>query len=133
MKTSLTAGLTVTRRVVIQPEQTISFMGEALRVYSTPAMLSDMEYTCRDLILGHLDSGEDTVGVHVELDHLGATFAGMWVDITATVTGVEGRRVSLEITAHDALEQVGGARHVRAVVDTERHAGRLAAKAARAG
>lgn len=131
MKPTLAAGLTTTRRHIVDKAKTISFMGETLRVYATPSMLLDIEITCRDLVLDHLDDGQDTVGARVELDHLGATLEGMWVDVTATVTEVDGRRVTFEAEAKDALDVVGKAKHVRFIVDKDRQKTRLEAKAAK--
>ena len=45
MKDTLAAGITTTRRVNVDRDRTIEFMGEDLRVYSTPAMLTDIERT----------------------------------------------------------------------------------------
>ena len=132
MKDSLAAGITATRRIEIDAARTIDFMGEALRIYSTPALLMDMEEHCRTMILEHLDDGEDTVGVRVELDHMAATLLGMTVEITATVIEVDGRRITLEIEANDPLETAGKAKHVRFVVDMEKQARRIAEKAEKA-
>lgn len=126
MKDTLKAGLATTRRQAVDRERTIGFMGEALRVYSTPSMLHDMEHTCRDLAIEHLDAGEDTVGVRVELDHLGATLLDSSVEIEARVTGVDGNRLDFEIEVRDELgNAVGRAKHGRFVVDTERQRQRL--------
>ena len=126
MKDTLSPGVAGTRRQAIDRERTIGFMGEALRVYSTPSMLHDIEYTCRDLVLPHLDEGEDTVGVRVELDHLGATLLDSAVEIEARVAAVEGPRIDFEIEVKDALgETVGRARHGRFVVEIERQRRRL--------
>ncbi len=132
MKDSLTAGITETRRFEIDQQRTIDFMGEALRIYSTPSLLKDIEQHCRALLLDHLDDGEDTVGVRVELDHLEATLLGMWVDITAEVVEVDGRRITLAVNATDPLEAAAKATHVRFVVDVEKQGQRLQAKAAKA-
>lgn len=131
MKDSLAPGLAMTRRHEIDRDRTIDFMGEDLRVYATPSMTLDIERTCRDLIFENLDEGEDSVGARIELDHLGATLLGMWVDVTATVADVDGRRVTLQAEVRDALDQVGKAIHVRYVVDIERQKQRLQAKAAK--
>ena len=126
MKETLAAGVAGTKRHDIDRERTIDFMGEALRVYSTPSMLRDIEQTCREVILEHLDEGEDTVGVRVELEHLGATLLDSWVEVSARVTGVEGPRVDLEVEVRDELgESVGRAKHRRFVVEIERQRRRL--------
>ncbi len=132
MKDSLAQGLTATRRFEIDKEKTIDFMGEELRVYSTPSLLLDIERHCHDFLFEHLDEGEDTVGVRVELDHVAATLLGMWVDITATVAAVEGPKITLDIEAKDPVEVCGKCRHVRFAVNIEKQAARLKAKAAKA-
>ena len=48
MKPEFRTGLTHTQRVVVDRDRTIGFMGEAMRVYSTPSMVSDIERTCKD-------------------------------------------------------------------------------------
>lgn len=132
MKPSLAPGVSFTRRIVVDIARTIGFMGEAGRVYATPALISDIEYTCRDGILAHLDPGEDSVGTRIELDHLAPTMPGMVVEITATLAEVKGRLVTFDVIARDTLEQIGRGRHVRFVVDTWTTLDRLRAKAARA-
>jgi predicted thioesterase len=132
MKDSLQQGLKTTRRIEIDRARTIDFMGEEGRVYATPALVQDIEVTCRDLLLDHLDPGEDSVGTRVELDHLAATLEGMWVEITATIAALDGRAASFEVTARDAVDDVARGRHNRFVVDVEKTKARLAAKAAKA-
>ena len=131
MKSSLAAGLVHTRRFTVDANSTIDFMGEECRVYSTPSLMRDMEYTCRDFLLEHLDPGEDSVGTRVELDHMAPTLLGMWVDITMTITEVKGRAVSFSLTARDPLDSIGKGSHSRFVVDIEQTKGRLKAKAAK--
>ena len=132
MKDSLATGITATRRVEIDEARTIDFLGEELRIYSTPSLLLDIEQHCRDLILQHLDQAEDTVGVRVELDHMGATLLGMAVDMSATVIEVQGRRITLQVEASDPLETVAKAKHVRFVIDVAKQAQRIEEKAAKA-
>ena len=128
MKASLTPGLSTTRRVDVDEKRTIDFMGEEARVYATPEMVRDMEYTCRNFLLEHLDSGEDSVGARVEIEHLAATLLGMWVEVTATIAEVKGRFVTFEFTVRDALDEVGRGRHTRFVTDLSKTKDRIAAK-----
>ena len=131
MKDSLKPGLEFKCRYQIDRARTIDFMGDELRVYSTPSMTLDIENTCRQLTLDHLDEGEDTVGARVEVDHLGASLQGSWVDVTAKVVETDGRKITFEADVRDPLDQVGKARHVRFVIDKERQKDRLLAKAAK--
>src|SRR5438128_1694945 len=118
MKASLKAGLTVRREVLVDEARCIGFMGKEGMVYATPRMVSDVEYTCRDFLLEHLDAGEDSVGAHVSIDHLAATPLGLKVTVDAAIVEVDRRRVTFEFTVTDPVEVCGRGRHVRSVVDT---------------
>ncbi len=131
MKASLQPGLSRTTRIVIDRDRTIGFMGEEGRVYATPFLVRDIEHTCRDLILEHGDPNEESVGMEVAVKHLAPTLPGMTVEITATVSAVEGRKVSFSVSAKDDLEPICNGAHVRFVVDTAKTIERLKAKAAK--
>ncbi len=130
MKDSLKPGIEGTRMFDIDKERTISFMGDELRVYGTPYMVRDIEETCRLLVQQHLDEGEETVGAHVSVDHLGASLIGQKATVSAKITGVEGRRINLEAEVHDGIDLVGKAKHVRFVIDRDRQKERLEKKRA---
>ena len=132
MKTTLTAGIAAKRRFGIDRERTIDFMGEAARVYATPMLVRDIEVTCREFLLAHLDAGEDSVGTRVEIDHLAATLLGMVVEIGVSVAEVKGRAVTFAVEAHDGIDTVCRGRHVRFVVEVSQTEVRLAAKAQQA-
>lgn len=131
MNPEFKAGMTKTVRVEIDTDRTIGFMGEALRVYATPSMVRDVEIACKDYLGEYLTPEENSVGARVEIDHLGPTLRGMWVDVKVTVVGVEGRRVNFEAEVRDALDLVGKAKHTRFVVDLAKQKERLEAKAAK--
>ena len=133
MKDSLKAGLTTGREVLVDESRCIGFMGKEGMVYATPRMVSDVEYTCRDFLLQHLDGGEDSVGAHVSIDHLAATPLGLKVTIDAKIVEVDRRRVTFEFSVRDPIEECGRGKHVRFVVETAKSRDRLAAKRAKAG
>jgi predicted thioesterase len=131
MKASLRPGVSRTKHIAIDRDRTIGFMGEDARVYATPRLVSDVEYTCRDLILEHTDPGEDSVGTEVSLKHLAATLPGSTVEISVSVAAIEGRRITFEVSARDELDEISKGRHERFVVKVEKTKARLKAKAAR--
>ena len=131
MKSTLQPGVSSTRRISVDRERTIGFMGEEARVYATPRLVGDIEYTCRDLLLAHLDPGEDSVGVEIALKHLAPSLPGMTVEIGVSVTAVAGRKVSFEVVAHDELDEISRGTHVRFVVEVAKTIERLKAKAAK--
>ena len=128
MKESLTAGVTATQKITIDRDRTIGFMGDEGRVYSTPSMVRDIEYTCHELLNEHLDDGENSVGTHVSVDHIGATVEGDEVEVSVTITAVEGRAVSFEATVKDSLVEVGRGAHNRFIVDVQKTYERLTEK-----
>jgi fluoroacetyl-CoA thioesterase len=133
MKASLTPGVQTTTKLTVTRERTIDFMGEAARVYATPMLVRDIEMACRELLLAHLDPGEDSVGTRVEIDHIAATLMGMEVELTARVAEVNGRAVVFDVEARDSVEPICRCKHARFVVDVAKTAQRLAVKAQKAG
>jgi fluoroacetyl-CoA thioesterase len=128
MRSSLTIGAERLEHLTVDRARTIAFLGEDRRVYSTPAMVSDIEYACYRLIESHLDPGESSLGIHVAVDHLGPTPLGAEVRVRVRVSELEGRKVKLDAEVFDAAEIVGRGRHVRFVIDVARHETRLKAK-----
>ena len=131
MKPSLRPGISKVERIVVDLDRTISFMGEEGRVYATPEFARDIEHACRDLLLEQADPGEDSVGIEITVRHSAPTLPGMTVEITATVSAIEGRKVSFDVTAKDDVEPIGGGTHSRFVVDVAKTLERLKAKAAK--
>lgn len=133
MRNSLVAGIGRVEHAAVDESSTIDFLGDELRVYSTPSMVHDVEYACYRLIGEHLDPGETSLGVHVSVDHLGATPIGHQVEIAVVVQSVEGRKVVLEAEVRDAVEIVGRGTHVRMVTEVDRLRPRVGSKRERLG
>ena len=130
MKSTLTAGLTAARRITVDESRVIAFMGEDCRVYATPRIISDVEHTCRDFLLRHLDPGEDSVGTRVNVEHLGPALLGAEVSIDVTVAAVDGRRVTFAATVKDGADEVLRGTHERFVVAVDKVRERLLRKRA---
>ena len=131
MKQSLRPGISKVKRLKVDAGRTIAFMGEEGRVYATPDLVRDIEHTCRDLLLEHADAGEDSVGMGISINHLAPTLLDMEVVITATVTAVDGRKVTFDVAVKDELEPVSSGSHTRFVVEVKKTLERLKAKAAK--
>lgn len=102
-------------------------------VFATGFMVGLMEWCCLEVLKPHLDAGEGSLGVHVDVSHSAATVPGQVVTVEAECTGVSGRRVAFTVTAHDGVETIGAGRHERMVVPWNRFVSRVNDKAARAG
>jgi len=132
MKPTLKPGLTATKTIIIDEPRVIDFMGENYRVYATPRTISDLEYTCRDFLLAHLDPGEDSVGTKVNWEHVGPALLGEKVTVSIKLIQVEGRRLTFEATIDAGSDAVARGTHERFVVDVQKVRERLLKRKARA-
>jgi fluoroacetyl-CoA thioesterase len=130
MKPSLIVGLAATKRIAVDESRVIAFMGDDCRVYATPRIISDVEYTCRNFLLEHVDAGEDSVGTRVNVEHVGPALLGAEVAITIKVAGIDGRRIVFEAMVKDGDDEVLRGTHERFVVSVEKVRERLLKKAA---
>jgi predicted thioesterase len=125
MKPTLKPGLSHSKKIMVDEPRVISFMGDDCRVYATPRIISDVEYTCRDFLLGHLDPGEDSVGTKVNWEHVGPALLGAEITISIRLTNVDGRRVSFEAAVDDGADAVARGTHERFIVDVQKVRERL--------
>jgi fluoroacetyl-CoA thioesterase len=100
----------------------------SIAVYATPAMVALMEQAAVDCVDRHLKPGEATVGVLLDVKHTAATPPGLEVSAEATLTAVDGRKLSFSIVARDAAGPIGEATHIRLVVDVARFEAKLAGR-----
>ena len=111
------------------PESTV--IASMPKVFATGFMIVLMEWACGELLAAHLDAGEGSVGVHVDVSHLAATPPGMTVTVEAECVEVIGPRVGFKVKAHDGIDLIGEGRHERFVVAWDQFNAQVAAKAAK--
>ena len=129
MKPTLQAGLAGKRAFRVGRDSTIGFMGEDARVYATPMLVRDIEIACRELLLEHLDPGEDSVGTRVEIDHLAPTLEGAEVSIEVKLAELTGRAAVFEVSGSEKNQPIARGRHSRFIVDVAKTKERLKKKA----
>lgn len=124
-------GTTGTFTLLIGPQHLANQFKDAILppVLATPVMILIMENAALNAVRAYLEPGESAVGTTVSVRHLAATPVGHHVQAEATVTSVEGRRITFAVSARDETEEVGRGTHERMVVDVEQLGQRLAAKA----
>ena len=98
----------------------------AVPVFATPSLVGLMETAAMEALRGRLSDGDTTVGTRIDVSHLAATPLGDEVRAEATLTSVDGRRLTFEIVAHDSSQKIGEGRHERVIVSRERFVDRLA-------
>ena len=131
MKPTLKPGLDHTKNITVDDSRVINFMGEDCRVYATPRIISDVEYTCRDFLLAHLDPGEDSVGTKVNWEHVGPALLGEAVTVSVKLVQLEGRRVTFEAAVAAGADAVARGTHERFIVDVQKVRERLLKRKAR--
>jgi fluoroacetyl-CoA thioesterase len=94
-------------------------------VFSTPAMIGLMEYTCVLLVAPYLDENEQTVGIHVDVRHMAPTKIGQSVTVTAELLEVRDNKLRFALSAvNDQGVKIGEGTHRRALINTNSFAAR---------
>ncbi|MCS6843078.1 MAG: thioesterase family protein [Caldilineales bacterium] len=126
---SLQPGLHGVAEAVVSEATTAQAMGSGLvPVFATPAVVALVERAAVAAVGPALAPGQTTVGVHVDLRHLAATPVGMAVRGEATLTAVEGRRLTFAVAAYDEVEKIAEGTHQRVLVDEARFMAGVAKK-----
>src|SRR5207249_9597541 len=93
-------------------------------IFSTPAMIGLMEYTCVLLVAPYLDENEQTVGIHVDVRHMAPTKIGQSVTVTAEILEVKDDKLRFAVSAsNDQGVKIGEGTHRRALINTKRFGG----------
>ena len=99
-----------------------------LAVLATPKMFALMEESAYKCVMSELEEGATTVGTSLNISHLSATPLGMKVKAVATVTGVDGRKISFDVKAYDEAGLIGEGTHERFIVLSERFIAKVYSK-----
>lgn len=99
-------------------------------VFATGYMVGLMEWACTEALKPHLDEGEGSLGVGIDVTHVSPTPPGMTVTVTVVCEAVDGRKLRWRVRAEDDRDLIGEGTHDRAVVVWERFEAKLAEKVA---
>lgn len=125
----ITVGLKGTVTETVNENITAEKVGSgSLPVFATPMMVALMEKAACKALENSLDEGSTTVGTKVDVEHVAATPVGMEVTVTATVTAVDGRKISFSVEAFDEAGLIGKGAHDRFVVNAEKFTAKTYAK-----
>ena len=122
----LKEGLSYTSRVEVALDNCAVTLGSGdLEVFATPAMVALMENAAMNAVAEALPEGSTTVGAAMNTSHIKPSGIGAEVSATATLTSVEGRKLTFEVVASDNEGVIGEGTHVRYVVDREKFMSRI--------
>ncbi len=118
-------GATGSATLVVGEADTAIALGSGdVPVLATPRLVALLEEAAVAALAGTLEEGGTSVGTHVAIDHLSASFIGTAVSATAEVIEVDRRSVSFRLTAHEGDRVVAVGNHTRIVVDRARFLGK---------
>lgn len=119
-------GNTHTSLQVVSDNLTAQALGSGdMPVLATPAMVALMENAAMLAVKDSLPSGTTTVGGHINVSHIRPTAVGQEVAATATLTAVDGKKLTFHVIAHQDDTVIGEGEHIRFIVDRERFLSKL--------
>ncbi len=122
----LELGMTGEATTTVVHENTAAAVGAGgVEVFGTPMMIALMENAAWRAVAASLDEGDVTLGVLVNVQHLGATPLGQQVRATAELAEIDGRRLVFKVEAYDEQKKIGAGIHERFIVNLERFLKRI--------
>ncbi|HEB01879.1 MAG TPA: thioesterase [Nitrospirae bacterium] len=102
-------------------------------VFATGYMVGLFEWACVRALKPFLDwPKEQTVGTHVDFNHIAATPPGLEVVVKGELVEVDGRKLKFQMEAYDNIEKISEGTHERFVIDHGKFDSRAREKALKA-
>jgi fluoroacetyl-CoA thioesterase len=128
MKDTLKAGIEYTHKFTIPSTKTVPALypeSEEFQampeVFATGYMVGLIEWTCIKAINPHLDwPKEQTVGIHIDVNHIAATPPGFEVTTKVKLIEIDGRKLVFEVEAHDSVDLITRGKHERFIINKEK-------------
>lgn len=121
-------------RFVVGEQHVIDFAKDGMpKILCTPSLIWFLEHSARNAVQPLLESGESTVGVIINVEHLAATPLGAKVVCRARVIYTDGPVISFQFEAHDEHEQIARGTHKLRVIETARLAKKVLSKTGAGG
>ncbi|MGD9027147.1 MAG: thioesterase family protein, partial [Methyloceanibacter sp.] len=107
MKSTLRPGLKHSFSYTVPSNKTVPYVYEESpelqvmpEVFATAFMVGLMEWTCMQLLEPHLEEGEGSLGVHIDVSHVSPTPPGLTVTVQVECIEVKGPRANFRVRAH---------------------------------
>lgn len=117
----LTLNIKGNEELLVDENYTAKTMGSGtLEVFATPAMIALMEKTAWKSVQDHLDEGQGTVGIALDVKHVAATPLGMKVRCESLLIQIDGKKLTFSVKAYDEVGLIGEGTHERFIVMNEK-------------
>lgn len=128
MKDSLKPGINFEFKYKVPENKTVPYLypeipegQEMPKVFATGFMVGLFEFACIQAINPHIDwPKEQTVGIHINVNHTAATPPGFTVTVKGKLEKVEGRKLTFSIVADDGVDKISEGTHERFVINAEK-------------
>ena len=122
----LEIGLVHTSTVTVSRENLAVTMGSGdMEVFATPAMVALMENAAMCCVAPELPEGSSTVGGMMQTSHIKPSAPGAQIEATATLTPIEGRKLTFKVEAKENGQLIGEGTHLRFIVDRNKFLSKL--------
>jgi fluoroacetyl-CoA thioesterase len=124
-------GETATLEVTVTTDMTAQVDGQQIHpVYGTGALVAHIEQVCRELLVPHLEPGEEGVGYHIDATHRAPVPVGATIVLTATVARVAATELICEVLVRQGARLVARGSFEQRIVDREAFTADIAARTA---
>lgn len=114
-------GIKNTIEITVSKDKTAESMGSGtLFVFATPAMIALIEETAWKSVVPYLESGQSTVGVSININHLSPTPLNMKVKCETELVEVDGRKLKFEAKVYDETGIIGHGTHERFIINSDK-------------
>ena len=104
----LKIGKTLLNEYIVKPEDTADFIGnKGVTALSTPSMIRFMEDTANHIVMDNIPENYRSVGTKINVEHINPTPINSKVTVKATLTAIEGRKLSYTVEAFNEKHKIG--------------------------
>jgi fluoroacetyl-CoA thioesterase len=122
-------GATATLEVTVTPAMTARIDGQEIHpVYGTGALVAHIEQVCRELLIPHLEPGQEGVGASIDVHHKAPVPVGETVVLVATVATVGPTKLVCEVLARHAGTMIARGSFEQRVVSVDDFRGEIEAR-----
>jgi fluoroacetyl-CoA thioesterase len=122
-------GATATLEVTVTPDMTARIDGQEIHpVYGTGALVAHIEQVCRELLVPHLEPGQEGVGASIDVHHRAPVPVGETVVLVATVATVGPTKLVCEVLARHAGTMIARGSFEQRVVTVDDFRGEIEAR-----
>ncbi len=126
MNIKLDLGLKNRKEKIVKKEDTAVAIGSGgAEVFSTPMMVALIENTCMELVKPYLPDGMTTVGIHLNISHIGATKVGKKVCSEVELVEQDRKKLVFKVEAYDEDKKIGEGIHERFIINLEKFINKL--------